>query len=105
MIVYIDHDCRCYTKPSPGRREVETPVFDGKCAAYIEGYRLVPGGETWTDARGFTFHGEIIAPAEDYGPLAKAQAQYESDEAAYLEELGALIEEIYSEDVERIDGM
>lgn len=66
MIVYIDHDYRCYTKPSPGRREVETPVFDGKCAAYIEGYRYVPDGETWTDARGFTFHGVMIAPAEDY---------------------------------------
>lgn len=86
-------------------REAETDFFDGKCAAYIEGYRFVPRGETWVREDGEVFHGEMIAPAEDYSALAKAQAQHELDEAAHLEELGALIEEIYNEDVEGIDNV
>ena len=60
---------------------VETNVFDGKCAAYIEGYRFVPAGQTWTRSDGAVFQGEMISPAEDYGALAKAQAQHELDEA------------------------
>ena len=47
----------------------------------------------------------MIAAAEDYGALEKAQAQHELDEAAHLEELGALIEEIYNEDLEGIDNV
>ena len=45
----------------------------------------------------------MIAPAEDYAALEKAQRQYEWDEEAHLQELGALIEEIYNEDLEEID--
>ena len=45
---------------------VETDVFDGKCAAYIEGYRYVPEGEVWTRSDGAEFHGLMIAPAKDY---------------------------------------
>ena len=48
------------------------------------------------------FAGEMIAPVEDFAGLMKAQRQYEADEAAHLEELGALIEEIYNEDMEEI---
>ena len=43
--------------------------------------------------------------AEDYAALAKAQQQYERDEQAHLAELGALIEEIYNEDLEAIDNV
>lgn len=69
-------------------REVETDFFDGKCAAYIEGYRYVPAGETWTRPDGAVFHGEMIAPAEDYGALEKTQAQYELDETQRWGSLG-----------------
>lgn len=105
MTVYLDSEFRCHLVNSGAMMEAETDFFDGKCAAYIEGYRFIPNGERWTDARGVTFHGEMIAPAEDYSALAKAQTQHELDEAAHLEELGALIEEIYNEDVWLIDGM
>ena len=47
----------------------------------------------------------MIAPAEDYSVLARAQAQFEVDEAAHLEELAALIEEIYNEDMEVINNV
>lgn len=102
MKVYIDSDYRCHATDTSSMRPVETDFFDGKCAAFIEGYRFVPAGESWTRADGAVFQGEMIAPAEDYSGLEKAQRQYEADEAAHLSELGALIEEIYSEDLEVI---
>lgn len=100
--VYLDSDFRCHLTDDGSMRPVETDAFNGKCAAYIEGYRFVPDGEVWIRADGAVFHGQMIAPAEDYARLEKAQQQYERDEQAHLEELGALIEEIYSEDLEVI---
>ena len=105
MTIYLDSDFVCHLINDGTMRETETDFFDGKCAAYIEGYRFIPAGESWTRADGAVFHGEMVAPAEDYGALAKAQQQYETDEVAHLAELGALIEEIYNEDVDMIDGM
>ena len=88
MKIYLDSDFRCHLMDDGTMREVETDFFDGKCAAYIEGYRYVPEGEVWTRSDGVVFHGEMIAPAEDYGALAKAQEQHELDEAQRLAELG-----------------
>lgn len=102
MTVYLDSDFRCHIANDGTRTAVETDFFDGRCAAYIEGYRLVPAGESWTRPDGAVFAGEMIAPAEEYSALEKAQGQYERDEAAHAAELGALIEEIYSEDLEVI---
>lgn len=105
MRIYLDSDFRCHLSDGGGMRPVETDFFDGKCAAFIEGYRFVPAGESWTRADGAVFHGEMIAPAENYEALAKAQEQFEADEAAHLEELGALIEEIYNVDMEVFDNV
>lgn len=102
MTIYLDSDYRCHLSAGEGMQAVETDIFDGKCAIYIEGYRFVPAGESWTRADGVVFTGLMVAPAEDYSALAKAQAQYEADEAAHIEELAALIEEIYNEDMEVI---
>ena len=105
MTVFLDADFRCHLTDDGTMRIAETGFFDGKCAAYIEGYRFVPAGESWMRGDGEIFHGEMIAPAEDYGALEKAQVQHELDEAAHLEELGALIEEIYNEDMEEINDV
>lgn len=105
MIIYLDSDFRCHLTDDGSMRPVKTDAFDGKCAAFIEGYRFVPAGESWARADGAVFHGEMIAPAEDYARLEKAQAQYEADEAVHLEELGALIDEIYNVDMEVIDNV
>lgn len=56
--------------------------FDGKCTAYIEGYRFVPAGESWTREDGQIFAGEMIAPAEDIRILEAAQGAYEEALAA-----------------------
>ncbi len=81
-IVYIDNDCRCHLTNDGSMRPVETDFFDGKCAAFIEGYRFVPSGERWTRDDGTVFSGEMITAAVDYSMLAAAQAQYEADMAA-----------------------
>lgn len=102
MTVYIDSEFRCHVKSDDGLRPVEAELFDGKCAAFIEGYRFVPYGESWMRADGIVFRGQMIAPAEDYSRLEKAQQQYDEDEAAYLVELGSLIEDLYNADLEVI---
>lgn len=90
MIVYLDSDFRCHLTDGSGMRPVETDFFNGKCAAFVEGYRFVPAGESWTRSDGAVFQGEMIAPAEDYEALAKAQQQYEADMAAAADMIEAL---------------
>ena len=102
MTIYLDSEYRCHLAAGEGMQAIDTDYFDEKCAAYIEGYRFVPSGSTWTRKDGVVFRGEMVAPAVEYFLLQRFQAQHELDEAAHLEELGALIEEIYNEDLEVI---
>lgn len=85
MIIYIDNDNKCHAEADEGLREFNVPFFDGKCATFIEGYRFVPAGESWTRSDGETFTGEMIAPWTDYILLEVAQLQYELDLAAAAE--------------------
>ena len=87
MKIYLDSDFRCYLTNDGSMREIETELFNGKCEAYIEGYRFIPNGESWTRSDGEIFTGEMIAPAEDYLRLEKAQMQYEKDETNRLANL------------------
>lgn len=59
----------------------ETDFFDGKCDTFLEGYRFVPEGHSWTREDGAIFHGEMISPFSPYAQLAAAQDQYEADMA------------------------
>ena len=94
MKIYIDNDYKCHRSPGDGLTAVETDAFDGKCRQYIEGYRFVPAGQSWTREDGQVFTGEMVAPWRDYAILAELQAIYEeelakqSDMAAALEILG-----------------
>ena len=87
--IYIDSDYKCHASVADNLKATETDAFDGKCDAYIEGYRFVPSGETWVRSDGVEFHGEMISPWKPYNELAAAQAQYEADiadlQAAYVE--------------------
>lgn len=76
--IYLDSDFKCHVTDDGTMTAVETDVFDDKCTAFIEGYRYVPPGESWTRSDGTVFHGEMIAPWKDYSLLAAAQAQYEA---------------------------
>jgi hypothetical protein len=77
MIIYLDSDFRCHLANDGTMKEVETDFFNGKCDAFIEGYRFVPAGEIWVRDDDVEFVGEMIAPARDYSILAELQEQYE----------------------------
>lgn len=87
MKIYIDSDYKCYTTSADGRREFDAEFFDGKCSAFVEGYRYVPAGETWTRAEGAVFAGEMISPWKDYSILAAAQAAYEQAQSESAAEI------------------
>ncbi len=69
MTIYLDSEYRCHLTDDGTMTAVETDAFDGKEKAYIEGYRYVPVGETWTRSDGMAFEGEMIAPAKDYNRI------------------------------------
>lgn len=76
MTIYIDNDYKCYVSSAEGRRAVETNFFDGKCPEWIESYRFVPEGETWTREDGEVFKGEMVTPWKDLSEAYTAQTVY-----------------------------
>lgn len=76
MTIYIDDDYKCYVSAADGRRAVETEFFNGKCDEWIESFRFVPAGETWTREDGEAIRGEMAAPWKDLSEAHTAQAAY-----------------------------
>ena len=85
MIVYLDSDFKCHTVDDGNMTAVETEFFDGKCAAYIEGFRFVPSGESWTSDDGYVYHGTMITPWKELRELDAAQREYERQQLAEYE--------------------
>ena len=77
MTVYIDSDFKCHVTDDGTMTAVVTDFFNGKCDAFIEGYRFVPAGAVWTRSDGVAFTGEMIAPWKDWRELDEAQRAYE----------------------------
>ena len=69
MIIYLDSEFVCHLTDDGTRQAIETDVFDGKEKAYIEGYRFIPAGQSWTRSDGMIFHGMMMAPAKDYNRI------------------------------------
>ena len=97
MTIYIDTDYKCHTISGPGLTAVETDAFTGKCAAYIEGYRFVPDGASWTRSDGEVFTGEMIAPWKPWDELDAAQREYEREQYETLSAQNAEYEAALSE--------
>ena len=76
MTIYIDSDYKCHVSAADGRRAIETDAFDDKCDEWIESYRFVPEGETWTREDGEVFKGEMLTPWKDLSNAYAAQAGY-----------------------------
>lgn len=90
-MVYIDSEFKCHLTDDGTVRSVEADFFDGKCPRFVEGYRFIPAGESWTRADGTVFQGEMIAPWKDYRELDEAQRAYEKQLLMeYAEALKAL---------------
>ena len=54
--IYLNKDFQCsVTEKTDTVQTVETAVFDGKCNAFIEGYRFIPAGQQWTREDGVVF--------------------------------------------------
>ena len=91
--IYIDSEFKCHTASAEGLTQIETDVFDGKRDAYLEGYRFIPSGQTWTRADGVVFTGEMIAPWKPWAELDAAQREYEREQyAALLSKLSEVYE-------------
>lgn len=95
--IYIDSEFKCHVTNDGTMTAVETDFFDGRCDAFIEGYRFVPPGENWTREDGVVFQGEMIAPWKDYAELDNAQREYEraliTDMQNALNKLGVALDE------------
>lgn len=84
MTIYIDSDYKVHTTDTGGLTAEEEAFFDDKCETFIEGYRLVPAGETWTREDGEEFPGEMLSPWKDMAELEAAQYEYEHEQLAAL---------------------
>ena len=105
MTIFIDNDYKCHTSPADGLTAVETDAFNGKCRQYIEGYRFVPAGQSWTREDGQVFHGEMVAPWRDYAILSESQEAAQEEQAKATEEIAAIVEEVYNSDMEVIENV
>ena len=85
MTIFLASDYKCHVADNGTRRPYETVFFDGKCRAYIEGYRLIPEGETWMREDGVIFRGLMISPWKDFELLNAAQRGYEDALASAAE--------------------
>lgn len=72
MKIFIDNANRCHISNDGTMREIETSVFIGKCAEYVEGFCYEPVGET----------SGVFSPWKPYAELAKAQEEYEAQQKA-----------------------
>ena len=88
MVIYIDSDFKCHVTNDGSLTPIETNFFNDKCNDFIEGYRFVPEGQSWTREDGIVFHGEMIAPWRNYSELDNIQRRYEKN--LYLEYKEAL---------------
>ena len=85
MTIYIDTDFKCHVTDDGTMTAVDTDAFGGKCTEYIEGYRVVPFGQTWTRSDGVEFVGEMITPWRPWAELDAAQREYERKQLAQYE--------------------
>lgn len=111
MKIYLDAQFLCHAAPEQGLRGVETAAFDGKCSAYIEGYRYIPEGERRQAKDGTVYTGEMIAPWKRWEELDAAQWEYEREQAEALkaqnaelvEAMAEMVEDVYNQDLAEIE--
>lgn len=83
--VYLDADFAVHLESAEGYAPFETDFFDDACDTLIEGYRIVPEGQTWTREDGKVFSGLMVTPLNWSDVLEAAQGEYEKGQAALAE--------------------
>ncbi len=91
MKVYIDAEFKCHLTGDDTTTAVETDFFNSKCESFIEGYRFIPEGKSWTRSDGEVFRGEMIAPLNDFDKLDAVQRDYERERLADAESALAIL--------------
>lgn len=102
MIVYLDEDFHCHIQNSKTMLKVESSFFDEKCKLFIESWQYIPEGYSWTRDDGLIITGPTYICIDNSSVIYVLQTQYEIDEINHLNELGALIEDLYNADLEVI---
>lgn len=85
-IIYLDSNFCCHPTDDGTMTAIETFFFEDKCDTFIEGYRFIPEGQTWTRPDGKVFHGEMITPWKPYSKLDAAQREYEQQTIKELQQ-------------------
>lgn len=82
MIYYLDSDFMLHVQDDGTMTPWEDTegFFDGKIQVFVEGYRVVPEGETWKRSDGQIFHGLMISPAKNHMELQLAQMTEEAED-------------------------
>lgn len=75
--IYIDSEFKCHATNDGTMTAVEVDFFSNKCDSFIEGYRFIPYGKSWTRSDGVVFTGEMVAPWKNHSELEVAQREYE----------------------------
>lgn len=75
--IFLDNEFKCHITDDGTMTPVSTDFFDGKCDKFVEGFRMIPAGQSWERADGRVFQGEMITPWKDYRILQAYQEQYE----------------------------
>lgn len=90
--IYLDSNFCCHVTNDGTMTSIETDFFDDKCDTFVEGYRYIPDGQSWTNEKGTKFKGQMIAPWRDFLILDTAQQLYEQQQllAEYSEALKIL---------------
>jgi hypothetical protein len=92
--IYIDTEFKCHIHNDGTMLAVETDAFDGCCDSFVEGFRFVPEGASWTRTDGEVFEGEMASAWVPFENLEIAQREYEkmtaSLEDAYREGVNSL---------------
>lgn len=98
MLIYIDETYKCYTEQKEGLTPIESSFFDNKCKEFIEIYRYVPEGATWTREDGQKFTGEMVTPYTDPTSAFAIQQTYDkiyNDAANYVAAYEAGVESVW----------
>ena len=96
-MIYLDAQFQAYAEQD--EETTRTPwddadgFFAGKCDVFIEGYRVIPEGETWTRADGVIFTGPMISPIVNPIILQSVQATADDETIAALD--AAVVELTY----------
>ena len=103
MVYYLDSDFCLHMADDGTMQQWEDAegFFDGKCQTFVEGYRVVPDGQTWIREDGRPFKGEMITPWKPYNELAAAQDEYEKAQ----EEVSLLHSELAELDAALLETM